>query len=79
MFPPAVTGLGVPLFVTARSQATVSGVEAVMFVLLEEMGSLLVVVTLADSAIGLEAAVTLARNGYITGQTINVNGGRYLA
>jgi 3-oxoacyl-[acyl-carrier protein] reductase len=26
-----------------------------------------------------EAAVMLARNGYITGQTINVNGGRYLS
>src|ERR1700722_1395607 len=60
MFPPAATGLGVPLFVTARSQATLSGVDAVMFVLLPEIGSLVVVVTLADSAIGLEAAVTLA-------------------
>ncbi len=26
-----------------------------------------------------EVAVMLARNGYVTGQTINVNGGRYLA
>jgi 3-oxoacyl-[acyl-carrier protein] reductase len=26
-----------------------------------------------------EAAVMLARNGYITGQTINVNGGRYMS
>jgi 3-oxoacyl-[acyl-carrier protein] reductase len=26
-----------------------------------------------------EAAVLLARNGFITGQTINVNGGRYMS
>jgi 3-oxoacyl-[acyl-carrier protein] reductase len=26
-----------------------------------------------------DVVVTLARNGYITGQTINVNGGRYVS
>lgn len=28
---------------------------------------------------GVDVAVMLARNGYITGQTINVNGGWYMS
>src|SRR5579863_2385716 len=60
MFAPAATGFGAPTLVAARSQATVSGVEAVILVLFAELGSLLVVVTLADSAMGLAAAVTVA-------------------
>src|SRR5271155_3961187 len=60
MLLPAVTGLGVPLFVTARSQATLTGVEAVMLVLFAGLGSLVVVVTFEVAVMGLAAAVTVA-------------------
>jgi hypothetical protein len=42
--PPAATGLGIPLLVTARSQATTTGVEIVV-VLFAVVGSLVVAVT----------------------------------
>ena len=42
--PPAATGLGVPLFVTARSQSVVIGVVMVVL-LLAELGSPVVAVT----------------------------------
>src|ERR1700722_4966599 len=57
MLPPAATGLGVPLLVTTRSQATINGVEAMMLVLFPVFGSLGVVVTLEVSTMGLAAAV----------------------
>ena len=57
IFDPAVTGLGVPLFVTVRSHATFTGVLTVV-VLLELMGSDVVAETLAVAVIGL--AVTIA-------------------
>src|SRR5579864_3565436 len=44
MFAPAATGLGVPLLVTAKSQAAPTLVETVVL-LLDELGSLVVAVT----------------------------------
>lgn len=57
MFALAATGLGVPLFVTARSHSTESGVTAVVL-LLAEFGSLVVAET--EELAVMEAAVTVA-------------------
>ena len=77
MLLPAVTGLGVPLLVTARSQATVTGVATVVL-LFAAVGSLLVVVTVefavmvpAVTVVGtftttmMSAAVATARFGVV--------------
>jgi len=53
---PAETGLGVPLFVTARSQATVTGVLMVVL-LLAELGSLVLEET--EEFAVIEAATTV--------------------
>jgi hypothetical protein len=55
MLLPAVTGLGVPLLVTARSQSTDTGVETVV-VLFAATGSLVVVVTV-ELAVMVPAAM----------------------
>src|SRR5580704_4026348 len=60
MLLPALTGLGVRRIVTEKTQATLRGVDTVMLVLLPELGSLVVVVTLEVAVIGLDAAVTVA-------------------
>jgi hypothetical protein len=49
---PAVTGLGVPVFVTVRSHLSTSGVVTTMFVLFAELGSLVVDVTDEVAVIG---------------------------
>jgi NAD(P)-dependent dehydrogenase (short-subunit alcohol dehydrogenase family) len=36
-------------------------------------------IAIALAEAGAEVAVMLARNGYITGQTVNVNGGWYMS
>jgi 3-oxoacyl-[acyl-carrier protein] reductase len=45
---------------------------------IEKLGRKAVAVA-ADVSVAAEVAVMLARNGYITGQTINVNGGWYMS
>lgn len=56
ILPPAVTGLGLPLFVTAKSQTVVTGVLMVVL-LLAELGSL--VVEEIDELAVIDAAVTV--------------------
>jgi len=54
---PAITGLGVPVFVTVRSHLSTRGVDTTMLVLFAELGSLVVDVTDEVAVIGLDVTV----------------------